>query len=48
MSTIAIGVDVGGSHVSCIAYDLIKNSYIPDTHSENQLDNQGSAQEIIN
>jgi glucokinase len=47
MKKIAIGVDVGGSHVSCAACDLDEKRYLPETHSENELDNQGNAEEII-
>jgi glucokinase len=47
MNTIAIGVDIGGSHISCAACDLSSHTYLPETHSENGLDNQGSAGEII-
>jgi glucokinase len=46
--TISIGVDVGGSHVSCAACNLTEKKYLPGTHSEHKLDNQGSAEEIIN
>ena len=37
--SIAIGVDVGGSHVSCAAFDLSENKYLEHTHAENDLDN---------
>ncbi len=47
MKTIAIGVDVGGSHVSCAACHLEARKYLSETHSENKLDNQGSADEIL-
>ena len=47
MSSIAIGVDVGGSHVSCVACDLSAKKSIDGTFSENDLDNQGTADEII-
>lgn len=47
MKKIAIGVDVGGSHVSCAACDLEEKKYLHETHSENKLDNQGSADEIL-
>ncbi|MDO9254016.1 MAG: ROK family protein [Bacteroidales bacterium] len=47
MKKIAIGVDVGGSHVSCAGCNLAGKKYLPETHSENELDNQGSAEEII-
>lgn len=47
MSAIAIGVDVGGSHVSCVACDIDEKKYLAETFSENDLDNQGSVEEII-
>ena len=47
MKTIAIGVDVGGSHVSCAACRMEEKKYLPDTLSENDLDNQGTVEEII-
>ncbi len=47
MGSIAIGVDVGGSHVSCAACNISEKKYLPETFSENDLDNQGTAEEII-
>ena len=44
---IAIGVDVGGSHVSCTAYDLNTKQLIENSHSETDLDNHGQPAEII-
>lgn len=44
---LAIGVDVGGSHVSCMAYDLEKKQLIEETHVENDLNNHGQPGEII-
>ena len=46
MRTIAIGVDVGGSHVCCAAV-IDKKRYLPETFSERDLDNQGTRDEII-
>ena len=43
----AIGVDVGGSHVSCTAYDLEQKQLLENTHAENDLDNHGQPAEII-
>lgn len=45
--TIAIGVDVGGSHVSCAACNIDEKKYLPETFSENDLNNQGTEDEII-
>jgi len=47
MKTIAIGVDIGGIHISCAACDLAEKRFLPRTLSENGLDNQGTAGEII-
>jgi glucokinase len=47
MKSIAIGVDVGGSHVSCAACRIEEKKYLPGTLSENDLDNQGTSEEII-
>lgn len=44
---IAIGVDVGGSHVSCTAYDLTQKILITGTLAENDLNNHGQPEEII-
>ncbi len=45
--TIAIGVDVGGSHVSSAAFDLADKKYLEKTFAENDLDNHAGADEII-
>ncbi len=47
MSTIAIGVDIGGSHVSSAACQIEEKKYLSETLSENDLDNQGTVEEII-
>ncbi|PWD97855.1 ROK family protein [Marinilabilia rubra] len=47
MNRIAIGVDVGGSHISCMAFDLDKRTFLRDSFSENDLDNHAPANEII-
>lgn len=47
MKTIAIGVDVGGSHISSAACRIDEKKYLPETLSGNDLDNQGTAEEII-
>ena len=44
---IAIGVDVGGSHVSSAAFDLETQSYLKETFAENDLDNHAPADVII-
>lgn len=44
---IAIGVDVGGSHVSCTAFKLSTKDLLAETFAENDLDNHGQPNEII-
>ena len=44
---IAIGVDIGGSHISCAAFDLSQKKYLENTLAENDLDNHASSEEII-
>jgi glucokinase len=44
---ISIGVDVGGSHISCSAYDLTNKKLITESISHIPLNNQGSKEEII-
>jgi glucokinase len=45
---ISIGVDVGGSHISCAAYDLTNKMLITESISHTALNNQGSKEEIVN
>jgi len=45
--TISIGVDVGGSHISCTAYNLSTKQLLENTHAENDLNNHGQPEEII-
>lgn len=44
---IAIGVDVGGSHVSCTAFNIVTKQLVAHSHSENDLNNHGQPAEII-
>jgi len=44
---IAIGIDIGGSHISCGAVDLKINQLIPGTCFEAKVDNKASADEIL-
>ena len=44
---IAIGTDIGGSHISCAAVDLISGKVLKDTLSEKSVDNQATAEVII-
>jgi glucokinase len=45
---IAIGIDIGGSHISCGAVDLKINQLIPGTCFEAKVDNMASAEDILN
>jgi glucokinase len=44
---IAIGTDIGGSHISCAAIDLISGKILKETLTEKPVDNQSSAKIII-
>jgi glucokinase len=44
---IAIGTDIGGSHISCAAIDLLSGKIIRDTLTERPVDNQAQANVII-
>jgi glucokinase len=44
---IAIGADIGGSHISCAAIDLVSGKIIRDTLTEKSVDNQAQSSEII-
>jgi glucokinase len=44
---IAIGVDIGGSHISCAAIDLSTKQYLEYTFAENELDNHAHSDVII-
>ncbi len=44
---IAIGVDVGGSHISCAAFDIAAKKYIESTFAESDLDNHAEGPVII-
>ncbi len=44
---IAIGTDIGGSHISCAAIDLASGKILRETLTEKQVDNQAPAKVII-
>ena len=44
---IAIGADIGGSHIHSAAVDLSTHRIIPGTDSEQKIDNKASAGEIL-
>lgn len=47
MESIEIRVDVGGSHDSSAACNLEERKFLPETHFENELINEGTADEIL-
>jgi len=44
---VSLGIDVGGSHASCAAFDLTEKRLIPESISHIPLNNQGSKTEVI-
>jgi glucokinase len=44
---LAIGVDIGGSHISCSAVDLTSFRILNDTRTEKAVDNKAEANQII-
>ncbi|MGA2407529.1 MAG: ROK family protein [Bacteroidales bacterium] len=44
---IAIGTDIGGSHITCAAIDLVSGKIIRETLTERSVDNQAHASVII-
>jgi glucokinase len=44
---IAIGSDIGGSHITCAAIDLVSGSILRNTLTERSVNNQAPAKEII-
>jgi glucokinase len=47
MKKYAIGVDIGGSHISCAVIDLEKESIIRNSFATQIIDNQASAVDIL-
>jgi glucokinase len=45
--SIAIGTDIGGSHISCAAIDLVSGKILRETLTERAVNNQAQACEII-
>jgi len=48
MKKYAIGADIGGSHISCAVIDLEKGTIIRKTFATQIIDNQASADDILN
>ena len=44
---ISIGVDIGGSHISAAAVDMVNGSIIDSSYSEVKVDNKASATLIL-
>ena len=44
---IAIGADIGGSHITCAAIDLVSGNILRETISEREVNNEAQANEII-
>ncbi|HNW57037.1 MAG TPA: ROK family protein [Bacteroidales bacterium] len=44
---LAIGTDIGGSHITCAAVDLVSGKILRDTVSERAVDNKAQASAII-
>ncbi len=44
---LAIGADIGGSHITCAVIDLVSGKILKDTVSERSVNNQAPAKEII-
>ena len=47
MKKYAIGVDIGGSHISCAVIDLEKGNIIRESFATQTVDNQASADDIL-
>lgn len=45
---IAIGIDIGGSHITCQLFDLEKHRLIENTQVRKKVNGQGAAEEILN
>jgi fucose permease len=45
--SIAIGTDIGGSHISCAAVDLVSGKILKETLTERAVNNQAQASETI-
>jgi glucokinase len=47
VKNIAIGTDIGGSHITCAAIDLVSGKIFKETLTERPVDNQASSDAII-
>jgi glucokinase len=47
MKNLAVGVDIGGSHISCAVCDLSEKKILHETIAEFEVNNKGTSDEII-
>lgn len=47
MKKLAIGTDIGGSHITCALIDLDKRCILPESQESKKVDNRASANEIL-
>ena len=47
LQNIAIGVDIGGSHITAVAVDMSNHTIIKGSRAESPVDNQAEADEIL-
>lgn len=47
IKNLALGADIGGSHITCAAIDLVSGNILRDTISEREVNNQAPAKDII-
>ncbi|MFB6341830.1 ROK family protein [Saccharicrinis sp. FJH62] len=47
MKRYSIGVDIGGSHISCALVDMYEGHIMKDSHTERKVDNKATADDIL-
>jgi glucokinase len=47
MKQFSLGVDIGGSHISCALVDMFEGRIVPNSHTEMNINNKASADEIL-
>ncbi|MCK7530464.1 MAG: hypothetical protein MZV63_05175 [Marinilabiliales bacterium] len=48
LQNIAIGVDIGGSHITAVAVDMTNHTIIEGSRAESPVDNKAQANDILN
>ena len=48
LQNIAIGVDIGGSHITAVAVDMVNHTIIEGSRAESPVDNKAQANDILN